>query len=107
MRLGIAGLVTRALDSCTGALDWLVSSDGRFARDTRELFGIPGADRGAHLRSEWIDAVVQRTAVGFATADKELRRAFSQPLEVDLDLMRANLADGLLQVARGDRRPLA
>jgi hypothetical protein len=44
-RVGILGMLKRITASCAVPLDWLVSSDGRFARDTRELFGIPRVNR--------------------------------------------------------------
>ena len=45
LRIGMAGMWSRLTVSCTRPLDWLVSNDGRLARDTRELFGIPRVDR--------------------------------------------------------------
>jgi hypothetical protein len=47
LRIGMAGILRRMTASFAGPLNWLVSSDGRFARDTRELFGIPprGSER--------------------------------------------------------------
>jgi hypothetical protein len=49
LRIGMAGILRRMTASFAGPLDWLVSSDGRFARDARELFGIPRLDRGARV----------------------------------------------------------
>jgi hypothetical protein len=49
LRKGLAGILRRLTASSMRPLDWLVSSDGRFARDTRELFGIPRVDRGARV----------------------------------------------------------
>ena len=45
---GLAEILRYLTASYTRPLDWLVSSDGRFARDTREMFGIPRVDRSAH-----------------------------------------------------------
>lgn len=47
LRIGIVGMLKRMAASCPSALNWLVSSDGRFASDTREMFGIPYVDQGA------------------------------------------------------------
>ena len=49
LRIGIVGMLKRMAASCTSALDWLVSSNGRFASDTREMFGIPQVDQGARF----------------------------------------------------------
>jgi hypothetical protein len=49
LRAGMAGMWSRMADSYTRPLEWLVSSDGRFARDTRELFGIPRVIRTTRL----------------------------------------------------------
>jgi len=41
LRIGVIGIWERLKASGTHLLDWLVSSDGRLARDIRELFGVP------------------------------------------------------------------
>jgi len=51
LRMGISVFLRRVADLCLRPVDWIVSSDGRFARDTREMFGIPYADRSPGGRS--------------------------------------------------------
>lgn len=51
LRIGTAPIWKWMADSCMRPLDWLVSSDGRVARDTRELFGIPRTHRNACLNT--------------------------------------------------------
>jgi hypothetical protein len=60
-RIGILGMLKRIVASCAVPLSWLVSCDGRFARDTREMFGIPCVDRNARLHKYGVGA---GTAVG-------------------------------------------
>jgi hypothetical protein len=41
LRIGMAGLLRRMTAPCLEPLNWLLRSDGRVARDIREMFGIP------------------------------------------------------------------